>query len=102
MRDRRPTRAKRTSRRLSWSIFCAVSAALLATSLVAALRTGGAADAGVVLLGGLIVIGIAAALMSSVVSALPDGGGTGRAMAGGFDGGSVGDLSGGGGGDCGG
>ncbi|MBD3947880.1 hypothetical protein [Nocardioides ganghwensis] len=98
MSDRRTTRARRQRR--PWSIFGAVSAAVLGACVVATVRSSGAADAGVVLLGGLIVTGIAAALVSSVVSPPPDGAGTGRAMTGGFEGGSVGDLSGGGGGDC--
>ena len=100
MRARRTTSARRHWR--PWSVFGAVSAAVLGACVVATLRSSGAADAGVVLLGGLIVTGIAAALMSSVVSPLPDGAGTGRAVTGGFEGGSVGDVSGGGGGDCGG
>jgi hypothetical protein len=85
---------------LSWSIFCGVSTVVLGTCFFATLRTSGSTSAGLVLLGGLIGIGIAAALMYSIVSPLPEHGGS-RHMGGGFDGGGGGggDF---GGGDCGG
>jgi hypothetical protein len=60
----------------------------------ATLRSSGATSAGLVLIGGVIVVGIAAALMSSVVSPLPDQLAGGQRTRGGFDGGEV-DLSGG-------
>ena len=68
---------------------------------MATLRASNTTSAGLVLLGGLIVVGIAAALMYSIVSPLPEHAGSRHGMGGGFDGGGVGggDF---GGGDCGG
>lgn len=91
-----------TSRsRLSWSIFGGVSAVALGICFFATLHTSGTTNAGLVLMGGLIVVAIAAALMQSIVSPYPEHGGSAHGMGGGFasggDGG--GDF---GSGDCGG
>lgn len=90
-------------RRLSWSIFGGVSACVLAGAFFAVLRTGGSTNAGVTLLGGLIVVGLAAGLFYAIISPVTDSIAGGRALGGGFDGGGVGGGDfGGGGGDCGG
>jgi hypothetical protein len=101
MYDRRLTSAPTFRSRLPWSIFGGVSTVVLGTCFFATLRTSSTTSAGLVLLGGLIVIGIAAALMYSILSPLPEHGGSRHGMGGGFDGGGfgAGDF---GGGDCGG
>ena len=80
-------------------IFWAVSAAAVSTCLVVTLRSRGLTDAGLALLGGLIVVGIAAALMHAIVSPSQVDLGNRDGMGGGFYGGGSGDF---GGGDCGG
>jgi hypothetical protein len=95
--------ATASRRRRSWLIFWAVSAVALGTCFVATLRSSGTTGAGLVLMGGLIVVGIAAALVASIVSSLPDQLAGGRGMGGGLEsGGSGGGGFDGGGGDCGG
>jgi hypothetical protein len=80
-----------------WSIFCAVSAAVVGTCFFVTLRSSGTTGAGLVLLGGFIVVGIAAALMYSIVSPFPDQLGSTRGTGSGFEGGgdSSGDFGGG-------
>jgi hypothetical protein len=100
----RRTASSRTSRRRrSWSIFGGVAACGLAGAFLAVLRTSGSTDAGVTLLGGLVVVGLAAGLFHAIISPVTDSVAGGRGMSGGFEGGSIGggDL-GAGGGDCGG
>lgn len=101
MYNGRLTSKTTSSSRLSWAIFCGVSACVLATGYFAVLRTSGSTSAGLTVLCGLIVVGIAAAMFHSIISPLPDSSAGGHGMGGGFDGGSVGggDF---GGGDCGG
>jgi hypothetical protein len=90
-------------RRLSWSIFGGVAACGLAGAFLAVLRTSGSTDAGVTLLGGLVVVGLAAGLFHAIISPVTDSVAGGRGMSGGFEGGSFGGGDvGGGGGDCGG
>ena len=81
-------------------IFWAVSGAAVTACFLVALRSSGTTGAGLVLLGGLIVVGIAASLMASIVSPAPDQLAGGHGMGGGFEGGGF-DGGGGGGGDCG-
>ena len=76
-------------RRRSWSIFWAGAVTVLGTCFFAALRSSGATSAGLVLIGGSVVVGIAAALMYSVVSPLPAQLASGQRMRGGFDGGGA-------------
>lgn len=92
----------RAHRRAVWALFAGVSALAVGACSLAALAAGGRSDVGLVLLGGFVAVGIAAAFLASVLSPLPDGG-SGRLslgpqgfVAGGFGGGD------GGGGDCGG
>lgn len=103
MNDRRAFRGKAAHRRLRWALFCGASALALGACVFAALATGNRSNVGLTLLGGLILIGIAAALMDSIVSPLPDHDGSRQVPygsrgteGGGFDGGGYG------GGDCGG
>ncbi|HSU02021.1 MAG TPA: hypothetical protein VLK03_05685 [Nocardioides sp.] len=100
--------AATSRRRRAWTIFWAVSGAAVSLCFVAALRSSGTTGAGLALVGGLIVVGIAASLMASIVSAAPDqltgrhgtgGGFDGGSGSGGFGGGGF--DGGGGGGDCG-
>lgn len=102
----RATGPRAARRRLSWSIFGGVAACVLTGAFFAVLRTSGSTDAGVTLLGGLIVVGLAAGLFYAIISPVTDSVVAGRGMGGGFDGGAVGggDVGGGGGGggDCGG
>lgn len=106
MNDRRASSGIAAHRRLSWALFCGVSALALGACVVAALATGGRSNVAVALLGGLIVVGIAAALMDSIVSPLPDHDGSRQVPYGsrGLGGGGFGGAGGGGsgGGDCGG
>jgi hypothetical protein len=93
----------RTSRRrVAWSIFGSVAACVLAGAFFAVLRTSGSTDAGVTLLGGLVVVGLAAGLFYAIISPVTDSVAGGRSMGGGFEGGGVGAGDFGGGGDCGG
>ena len=92
---------------MSWSIFGGVAACGLAGAFFAVLRTSGSTDAGVTLLAGLIVVGLAAGLFYAIISPVTDSVAGGHGMSGGFEGGSIGggDFGGGaavGGGDCGG
>ena len=95
--------------RLSWVIFYGLSTLALGACFFAVLETGNPTSAGLALLGGLIVVGIAPPLMDSVVSALLEPRERGqvpygsqvaglrqRGIGGGFAGGGYG------GGDCGG
>lgn len=102
--------SRAASRRRSWIVFAAVAALALAALVVGTYRANGTTGAGMALLGGAIVVGLAAAMMYAVASpAMRDGigprarhgfdGGGGYA---GYDGGGGGDSGGGGGGgDCG-
>ncbi|GAA5134682.1 hypothetical protein GCM10023339_71560 [Alloalcanivorax gelatiniphagus] len=99
MKDRRPT-SRAARRRRSWTIFGVVSTLALAAAVVETLRTSTATQAGLVLMGGLIVVGIGAALMHAIVSPYPEAT-RGRYMGAGFYGGDGGggfDGGGGGGG----
>ena len=100
MYDRHLTSGTTSRHRRLWSIFGGVSTVVLGTCLFATLQSSGTTSAGVVLLGGLIVVSIAAALMYSIVSPFPEEGGSRHGMGGGFEGGGF--DGGGGGGDCGG
>ena len=89
----------RSRRRRSWTVFGGASTVALGACLVAAFRSSGTTGAGLALMGGLIVVGIAAALMQAALAPFPDEVATRRGSSfegGGFDGGSDG---GGGGGD---
>jgi hypothetical protein len=107
MNDRRAASGTASRRRLSWVIFYGVSTLALGACFFAVLETGIPTSAGLALLGGLIVVGIAAALMDPIVSALLEPGERRQVpygsqdIGGGFDGGGYGggDY---GGGDCGG
>lgn len=96
MNDHRVSSFAASHRGLCWAIFCGVSVlALSAGVVVAALATGSRSSVAVVLLIGLIVVGIAAALMESIISPLqnlPDGSrGAGGVVFGPGDGASGGD-----------
>ncbi|WP_127480682.1 hypothetical protein [Nocardioides pantholopis] len=54
--------------RLSWILFWGVSVLALGVCIVTAVATGSRSSAALVLVGGLIVIGVAAALLDSLVS----------------------------------
>ena len=93
MNDRRAASGTASGRRLSWVIFYGVSTLALGACFFAVLDTGNPTSAGLALLGGLIVVGIAAALMDPIVAALLEPG-EGRKVpsgspgkGGGFDGG---------------
>jgi hypothetical protein len=96
--------ARRASRlRSRWGIFVALSTVTLGICFFRALATGGSTSAGLVFLGGLIVVGLAAAFMQSAIWGLAESGPNmvranygSHSMGGGFDGGGSG------GGDCGG
>ncbi len=66
----RATRATTASRR--WIIFGGVSALALAACYVAVLGAAGRTSAGLAVLGGLIVVGIAAAFMDALTSSYPE------------------------------
>ncbi|WP_297626040.1 hypothetical protein [Nocardioides sp.] len=66
----------------------------MGTCFLAALRSSGTTSAGLVLMGGFIAVGIAAALMYSIISPSPDQLESSQRMRGGFDGGGV-DVAGG-------
>jgi hypothetical protein len=110
MNDRRAASGTASRRRLSWVIFYGVSTLALGACFFAVLETGIPTSAGLALLGGLIVVGIAAALMDPIVSALLEPGERRQVpygsqdIGGGFDGGGYGGGDcgggGGGGGDC--
>lgn len=102
MGDRRASSGTAPHPRLSWALFWGASTLVLGACLFAALATGNRTNVGLTLMGGLIVVGIAAALVDSIVSPLPDHDGSRQvphgslgADGGGFDGGGFG------GGECG-
>ncbi|MCR6030901.1 hypothetical protein GGQ22_05530 [Nocardioides sp. zg-579] len=94
--------------RLPWAVFAAAALLVLAGCVVAALRTGDPARAGVVLAGGVIAVGIAALFLVGLVAPLPDRTGGGRPRGhwhgghgdGGAASGGSADGGGGSGGDC--
>lgn len=95
------------ARRRSWLVFAALAAFALGAVVVATYRATGTTGAGMALLGGVIVVGLAAAMMDAIASPATREG-IGPRAAGGFDGGGGyagydggGDGGGGGGGDCG-
>lgn len=92
--------------RVSWAVFGATCVLALGAALVASLASGGRTSIGLTFLGGVVVIGIAAALMGAIVSPMSDGdaASSGLSGRGGWgEGGGVGlGGDGGGGGDCGG
>lgn len=102
----RPSRRRSANARLSWALFWGFSALAVGAAAIGARVTGSRTDVGMILLGGVIVVGIAAALMHSILSPLANQS-EGRATfadswgfgGGGFDGGG-GDCGGGGGGGC--
>ncbi|MCW2748383.1 MAG: hypothetical protein JWP10_1525 [Nocardioidaceae bacterium] len=107
MDDSRVFRSKATRRRMSWALFCGASVLALGFCVLLASAAGGRSSVGVVLLGGLIVVGIGAALLDSFISPLPKHeltlSGRYGAGGGGFAGATgAGGSGGGGGGDCGG
>ncbi|CAN5425022.1 hypothetical protein BH09ACT10_BH09ACT10_10250 [soil metagenome] len=71
MNDIRGSRSAATRRRLSWALFCGASVLGLGFCVLLASAAGGRSSVGMVLLGGLIVVGIGAALVESFVSPLP-------------------------------
>ena len=111
--SRSTSRTRSDRHRLAWSTFAVVAVSGLAVALVAADRSAGHGSAAVVAILGLCVVGVAAALLSSVLSPVPEnafraagrstsgtgyayGFGDGAGGGGGFDGGGCGD----GGGSC--
>jgi len=106
----RPARGPSAHPRLCWALFWAASAVALVACAVAAETSGHGSEAPLAVLGGLIVVGIAAALLVSILAPYPDGvdtygsrgTGAGGFGGGGFDGGGFGggDCGGGGGGAC--
>lgn len=86
--------------RLSWALFWGASVLALGACVVTALATGGRSTAALVLLGGLIVIGIAAALLDSLVSPLDASRQVSYGAGGPWGGGGGGDATGGDGGGC--
>ena len=114
MTDRRAASGTASRQRLYWLSFVVVSTLALGACFFAGLASGGPTSAGRALLGGLVVVGIAAAFMRSVLwHSEPDlgrGANYGsQGMGGGFVGGGFGGggfggggFGGGGGGDCGG
>ncbi|NPD06093.1 hypothetical protein HN031_15545 [Nocardioides sp. zg-1308] len=84
---------------MSWLILCGASPRVMATAFFVALRTSDATSAGMTVLFGVILVGIAAALFSAILSPLPDSTGPGQGMGNEFA--SRGPDAGGG-GDCGG
>lgn len=84
----------------SWAVFGGASTVALGACVLAAFRSGGTTGAGLALMGGLIVVGIAAALVHAILSPFPEDGASRRRSGfegGGFDGGSDGGSDGGGG-----
>jgi hypothetical protein len=103
MDQRGLTRTSPSRHRRAWPVFAGVSTTVLGACVVATYRSSGTTGAGLLLLGGLIVVGIAAALMYAIVSPFPQEGGNQHAMGAGWDGGGFdGGSDGGGGGDFGG
>lgn len=88
--------------RKRWLIFSGVSTLSLVFCYLAVLQTGDATSAGLSVLGGMILVGIAAAFMVSSVSGLPDLGDERRGSSGSSGMGMIGGVGGSGGGDCGG
>ena len=72
MTDRPASTAAPRRPRLPWMVFSGVTAVALGACLYAAADTGDRTDVGLTLLGGLIVIGIAAALLGAMLTPLPD------------------------------
>ena len=66
------TSACNSRQRRAWSIFWAVAAAALGACFFTTLWSSGVVGAGLVLLGGLIVVGLATAMMHSIVTPFPD------------------------------
>ena len=102
-----PTGASTSRRRRAWTVFAAVSLLALAACASAVSRNGDGMDVGLAVLGLLIVIGIAAGLLASILTPSGDrlsggGHGSGAWWSGGSDGGGWSDGGGGGGGDGGG
>ncbi|MCP3422454.1 hypothetical protein [Nocardioides pinisoli] len=84
----------RSRHRRSWAVFGGASTVALGACLVAAFRSNGTTGAGLALMGGLIVVGIAAALMQAALAPFPEEVATRRASSfegGGSDGGGGGD-----------
>ncbi|GAA1479202.1 hypothetical protein GCM10009623_36480 [Nocardioides aestuarii] len=86
-------------RRLAWASYLAVSAAALGTCVFLVLEARGPASAGLILLGGLIVVGMGAAMTHTLMSPAPELEDAGHAR-GGWEGASL-DGGGHGGGDAG-
>lgn len=90
----------RSRHRRSWAVFGGASTVVLGACVLAALRSSGTTGAGLALMGGLIVVGIAAALMQAILSPFPEEGAGRRGTGSGFEGGGFdGGSDGGGGGD---
>ncbi|GAB3023788.1 hypothetical protein GCM10011376_08810 [Nocardioides flavus (ex Wang et al. 2016)] len=87
-----------SGRRQPWLTFWGASACVLAVCFLAVLRTSGTTSAGLVLLGGPIVLGIAAALFHSTLSPVRDSVAGAGDTRGAFESGGVGDADGGAGG----
>lgn len=112
MKNRRAPNVQAAHRRLWWAIFGGLSILALGAGVGAGVAAGGRSTGATVLLGGLIVLGIAAALLGSIISPIPRHDGSmrmshgARGMAGdgfggvGVDGGGFGGGCGDGGGSC--
>lgn len=59
-------------RRLAWATYLGASAAALGTCFYLVLEARGAASAGLILLGGLIVVGMGAATVQVIMSPAPE------------------------------
>lgn len=102
MASRRPASPPTRRTRLPWTVFAVVATLAIGGCLVVAARTGDPADLVLTLVGSLIVLGIAAALMQAIVSPSLDGPPTRRGRGGGWEAGGYGGTFDGGGGDSGG
>ena len=103
MTERRAVRSA-PRHRLPWALFAGASVVGLAVCAVASAGTGSGTNVVLALLGGLMVVGLGAALLAAALGPEPEGGPQGlsrpRGSGGWVDGGSLagGDFSGGGGG----
>lgn len=104
MTDRRGPSGTAAGPRLTWTVFWAASVLALGACVTVALATAGRSAAALVLLGGLLVVGLAGALLYSLVSPLDAGRhvsyGGGGLWGGGVDGSGSGSGGGGGDGGC--